>query len=95
MPSLMTGFTSYSIEYLWEMTAEIICYKATSHAIAEQFDLMHTGTVTVIHFTSTVLKSVGDISSKEIADANEQKSRMVCNERRIRQGAVHILFFEN
>ena len=88
----MTGFTSYSIDYLWEMTAEIICYKATSHAIAELFDLMHTGTVTVIHFTSTALKSVGDISSKYLAVANEQKSQIVCNEKRIRQEAVHILY---
>ena len=77
------------------MTAEIICYKATFHAMAEKFDLMHTGTVNVIHFTFTELKSVGDISSKDLTDANEQKSRLVFNERRIRQAAVHILYCEN
>ena len=59
------------------MTAEIICYKATFHAIAEKFDLMHTGTVNVIHFTFTVLKSVGDIRACQIFPNLELKFALV------------------
>ena len=40
-------FFSFAIKYLWEMTAEIICYKATFHAIAQKFELMHTGWILI------------------------------------------------
>ena len=66
------------------MTAEIICYKATFHAIAQKFELMHTGWILIFKISFSNHSILGHISKKEIDRAESLQTRLTVNEQRIR-----------
>ena len=66
------------------MTAEIICYKATFHAIAQKFELMHTGQILIYKISFINPFTLGHISKKEIDKAESLQTRLTANDQRIR-----------
>ena len=61
--------TCFTVEYLWEMTVDIMCFKASFSAMCEKFVLMHTGAIPL----------------HDISDASDKKERLVIYDKRINE----------
>lgn len=67
------------------MTADIICFKATFHAMCEKFELMHTGEKGLAQDILAKINDIpGDITVKELTAARDKKTRMTIYDKRIR-----------
>ena len=72
---------SFSVEYLWELTTEIVCYKANFSALAKKFDLMHTGEIIKQHRMIDSWFMLGHISDKELRDAKTEQAVLKVHEK--------------